>query len=250
MDREQHSAENSHEKEGHMGLKRKPPPGNVRRVAAIGGNLRSTIMSKANETIQCESFQERKLALLFDRDPTIHAYRSQPERFPFVDSQGNAHTYVPDFLVWRTSGEVEIHEVTLSARRDQPRSRERETAAHRICQERGWRYVVHTEESLPQATEAANLLALHRYRPRAYAHPAVTRAAHERLHKHGQLAFQQLSADITEQLGLPTPMVVSALCHLLWHGMLVADLSHQLIFHDATPRADLLVWLPAGGPTS
>jgi hypothetical protein len=232
-----------------MGLKRKPPPGNVRRVAAIGGNLRYTITSKANETIQCESFQERKLTLLFYRDPTIHAYRSQPERFPFVDSQGKARSYVPDFLVWRVGGEVEIHEVTLSARRDQPRLREREAAAHRICQERGWRYVVHTEESLPQATEEANLLALHRYRPSAYAHPAVTRVAHERLHERGLLAFRQLSSDITEQLGLPTPTVVSALCHLLWHDILVTDLRHQLIFHDAAPRADLLVWLPTGGPT-
>jgi hypothetical protein len=238
------------EKEGHMGLKRKPPPGNVRRVAAIGGNLRFTITNKANETIQCESFQERKVTLLFDRDPSIHAYRSQPERFLIVDSQGKARTYVPDFLVWRTSGEVEIHEVTLSARRDQPRLREREAAARRMCQERGWRYVVHTEESLPQATEEANLLALHRYQPSAYAHPAVTRVAQERLHEHGPLAFRQLCSDIMQHLGLPTPTVVSALCHLLWHGMLVADLCHQLIFHDAAPRADLIVWLSTGGHTT
>lgn len=232
-----------------MGLKRKPPPGNVRRVAAIGGNLRYTITSKANETIQCESFQERKLTLLFDRDPTIHAYRSQPERFPFIDTQGKAHTYVPDFLVWRTGGEVEIHEVTLSARRDQPRLREREAAARRVCQERGWRYVVHTEESLPQATEEANLLALHRYRPSAYAHPGVTQLVQARLHERGPLAFQQLSSDIMRQLGLAAPTAVSALCHLLWHGVLVADLCHQLIFHDAAPRTDLIVWLPTGGHT-
>jgi len=233
-----------------MGLKRKPPPDNVRRVAAIGGNLRYTITSKANETIQCESFQERKLTLLFDRDPTIHAYRSQPERFPFVDAQGNSHTYVPDFMVWRTGGEVEIHEVTISARRDQPRLREREAAARRMCQERGWRYIVHTEQSLPQATEVANLLALHRYRPSAYAHPGVTRVAQERLQRRGPLAFQLLSSDIMQQLDLTTPTVVSALCHLLWHGMLATDLCHQLIFHDAAPRADLIVWIPTGGHTS
>lgn len=44
-----------------MSLKRKPPPGNVRRVASIGGNLRYTITSKADQTIQCESFLERVL---------------------------------------------------------------------------------------------------------------------------------------------------------------------------------------------
>ncbi len=99
-----------------MALKRKPPAGNIRRVAPIGNNLRYAITSKANETVQCESFQERKLTLLFDRDPTVQEYRSQPERFAFTDSQGNSHTYVPDFIVWKTTGEIEIHEVTLTSR--------------------------------------------------------------------------------------------------------------------------------------
>jgi len=86
-------------------------------VAPIAGNLRYAITSKADETVQCESFQERKLTLLFDRDPTIREYRSQPERFSFTDTQGKTRTYVPDFLVWKITGEVEVHEVTLSARR-------------------------------------------------------------------------------------------------------------------------------------
>ena len=143
-----------------MGLKRKPPPGNVRRIASIGVNLRYTIASKANETVQCESFQERKLTLLFDRDPTVQEYRSQPERFTFTDAQGRSHTYIPDFMVWRTSGEVEIHEVTLTSRQDRLSIQEREKAALAICRQRGWRYVVHTEQSLPQPTEEATLLAL------------------------------------------------------------------------------------------
>jgi len=136
-----------------MALKRKPPTGNVRRVAPIGNNLRYSITSKADETIQCESFQERKVTLLFDRDPTIQEYRSQPERFTFTDSQGKSHTYTPDFIVWKTTGEVEIHEVTLISRQERFSIQEREKAARKICQERGWRYVVHTEATLPQATE-------------------------------------------------------------------------------------------------
>src|SRR2546429_9552424 len=103
-----------------MALKRKPPPGNVRRVAPIGKNLRYTITSKADETVQCESFQERKLTLLFDRDPTVQAYSSQPERFAFTDEEGHSRTYVPDFMVWRTTGEIEIHEVTLTERKVRP----------------------------------------------------------------------------------------------------------------------------------
>ena len=232
-----------------MGLKRKPPAGNVRRIASIGGNLRYTITSKAKETIQCESFQERKLTLLFDRDPTVQEYRSQPERFTFTDTQGRSHTYIPDFMVWRTSGEVEIHEVTLTSRQDRLSIQEREKAANAICRQRGWRYVVHTEQSLPQPTEEANLLALYRYHPTSYAHSNVTRFVQERLQYDKSLTFQQISQEVIQCLGLPLPTVVSALCHLLWHGLLVTDLSHQLIFHNATPRANLSVWLEAGGPS-
>lgn len=230
-----------------MGLKRKPPPGNVRRVASIGGNLRYTVVSCANETVQCESFQERKLTLLLDRDPTVQEYRSQPERFVFTDSQGKSHTYVPDFIVWRTNGTVEIHEVTLTSRQDRLSIQEREKAAREICQQRGWRYIVHTEQSLPQPTEEANLLALYRYHPTSYAHSDVTRVVQERLRDGSSLTFQQLSLEIIQHLDLPLPTVVSALCHLLWHGLLATDLGHQLIFHNAAPRADLSVWLPTGG---
>src|SRR5256885_15616868 len=97
-----------------MALKRKPPPGNVRRVAPIGKNLRYTITSKAHETVQCESFQERKVTLLFYRDPTVQQFLSEPERLAFTDAQGNSHTYLPDFTASRTTGEVIIHEVTLT----------------------------------------------------------------------------------------------------------------------------------------
>src|SRR5713226_6163121 len=164
-----------------MALKRKPPTGNVRRVAPIGENLRYAITSKDGETVQCESFQERKLAFVFERDPTVQAYRSQPERVAFTDSQGALHTYVPDFIVWKTTGEIEIHEVTLTSRREKFSSAEREKAAHAICQQRGWRYVVHTEATLPGTTEEANLLALYRYRPSIYGNEAIAAAIRQRL---------------------------------------------------------------------
>src|SRR2546428_13589057 len=119
-----------------MALKRKPPPDNIRPVAPSDNNLRYAVTSKGDETIQCESFQERKLTLVFDRDPTVQAYRSQPERFAFTDAQGTSHTYVPDFIVWRTTGEVEIHEVTLTSRQEKLSTAQREKAGHEISQQR------------------------------------------------------------------------------------------------------------------
>src|SRR3989441_9202791 len=207
-----------------MALKRKPPAGNVRRVAPIGNNLRYAITSKANETVQCESFQERKLTLLFDRDPTIREYRSQPMQFTFTDAQKKTHTYVPDFMVWKTTGEIEIHEVTLTSRQEKMSIQAREQAAREICQMKGWRYVVHTEETLPQATEEANLLALYRYRPTIYANPAVEAAVRARLGQEERKGLRVLIEDIAQALSLPRPVVISAVCHLLWHQIIEADL--------------------------
>ncbi len=226
-----------------MALKRKPPSGNVRRVAPIGTNLRYTITSKANETVQCESFQERKLTLLFERDPTILEYRSQPERFAFTDDQGASHTYVPDFMVWRKTGEIEVHEVTLTERRDRFSQASREKAARAICQQRGWRYVVHTEKTLPQATEEANLLALYRYRPTIYHHPAVTAAVGERLGSGEPKELHLLITEIAQHLSLPRPTVVSAVCHLLWHQVIAVDLQLTLLFVDAALAVHIPVHL-------
>ncbi len=216
-----------------MALKRKPPAGNVRRVAPIDNNLRYAISSKADETVQCESFQERKLTLLFERDSTVQEYRSQPERFTWTSSQGTSHTYVPDFMVWKTTGEIEIHEVTLTSRQDRLSIQEREKAARSICQQRGWRYVVHTEATLPGATEEANLLALYRYRPSIYANAAVTTAIRQRLSGDGEKTAHILIADLAHALFLPTPTVISAFCHLLWHQVLATDLTSRLLFVNA-----------------
>jgi hypothetical protein len=227
-----------------MTFKRKPPSGNIRRVAPIGGNLRYTVTGKADQTIQCESFLERKLTLRFDRDPSIRTYVSQPEQFPYVDTQGKTHTYTPDFMVWRITGEVEIYEVTLTSRRNQSRLVEREKAARQICKERGWQYVVHTEATLPQPTEEANLLALARYRPTAYARPDVTCFVKAHLpNMPSPVLFHTLITEVTQHLHLPEALVVPTLCHLLCQGVLEIDLCHQLIFQDARPRVSLLVWL-------
>ena len=61
-----------------MGLRRKPPANNVRRVAAIENNSRYAITNKNGETVQCESHREYGLTLRFDRDSRVKNFRSQP----------------------------------------------------------------------------------------------------------------------------------------------------------------------------
>jgi hypothetical protein len=226
-----------------MALKRRPPQNNVRRVASIAGNLRYTITNKADQTVQCESFLERKLTLRFDRDPSIRSYTSQPERISYLDTEGKSHTYIPDFMVWKTTGEIELHEVTLTSRSTHKHIQERAAATRSICKERGWLYIVHTEATLPQATEEANLLALAHYRPTAYANEDVTYLTREQLTViTSPVLLHALVTQITQTVPLQESTVVPALCHLLWHGIIETDLCHTLLFQNAALRRDIFIW--------
>ena len=227
-----------------MGLSRKPPAGNVRRVHSTGRSLRGVIVNKVGRLVQFESMQERALLLRLERDPTIRDYGSQPERFHFSDQDGQPHTYTPDFIVWRESGATEIHEVTLSHRRTQPLIRQREIAAQTICQTRGWTYLVHTEHTLPGPTELANLLALYLYRPTVYANAHVNGLASRRLGKSGPTPLISLAQALAQDLGLPQPQVIASLCHALWHGHLETNLN-QLLFRDGQVVPEAHVWRSA-----
>lgn len=225
-----------------MSLKRRPPVGNVRRVAAIGKNMRGVMTNKMGRVVQFESALERSLLLRLDRDRSVRDYGSQPETFHFADDQGKQRTYTPDFIVWRCDGTVEIHEVTLTSRQIRPSIRLREAAAAAICQKRGWRYLIHTEQTLPQAVELANLLALFHYRPLAYAQPVVAQAVSDYLAEGRTVAIQQLTGQLTARLHLPPAAVAAALYHMLWHGRLQTDL-RQPIFVQGSATENVMVHL-------
>lgn len=225
-----------------MSVKRKPPDGNVRRVVSTGQNMRGTITNKVGRVVQFESFAERSLLLRLDRDATVTDYISQPETFHYDDAAGHPHRYTPDFMVWRKDGTIEIHEVTMTMRQDQPRMVLRQTMAQTICQERQWRYVVHTEQTLPSGTELANLLALYRYRPTAYAYPELTKRISALLGEQQSLTWLELAMALQAGSECSPAEITATLCHRLWHGTLSTDLN-RLILVNATPAADILLCL-------
>jgi hypothetical protein len=172
----------------------------------------------------------------------VQDYGSQPETFHFGDDQGKRRTYTPDFIVWQRDGTVEIHEVTLTHRQTRPTIRLREAAAAAICQQRGWRYIVHTEQDLPQNSELANLLALFHYRPSAYAQTAVAQAASTHLSDGRPATIHQLACQLTTTLNLPQATVAAALYHMLWHGRLQTDL-RQPVFIQGNVAENVTVYL-------
>jgi hypothetical protein len=227
-----------------MPFRRKPPPGNVRRVIGLGNNFRGVTTNKRGHLVQFESEQEHKLLLLLERDRTVADYRSQPETLLFQDTTGRQRKYTPDFQVWRTGGRIELHEVTLVSRREHHASfAEREAAAREICQARGWHYLVHTEETLPSAWEYANLNCLAAFRAETYASSEYQAwwfeqlVGKESVHPRTVLAP---TASIVESGSL-----LNTLYYLLWHGAVQMDWCQPLFWRtDFHPRARIWVTTP------
>lgn len=227
-----------------MGLKRKPPAGNTRRVRSTGRNLCGVITNKVGRTVQFESFAERSLLLRLDRSVDVVDYLSQPEQIVYTDASGKHHSYTPDYQVWHSDGRVSLHEVTLKQRLEQPQMQRRHAAATTVCIERGWGYYIHTESTLPQGSELANLLALWAYRVTSYYDPQVTNAICARL-VDGRQTLYPLVMDIHRQSGLAISQIACCLYHLLWHDVVQMNW-HNLLFQDGVPSPEAVLWLKGG----
>jgi len=224
-----------------MKVKRKPPAQNVRRVSAINGNSRHTIVNKCQRSIQCESFQEYKLVLLLERNPLVLDYVSQPETLSFYTDEGREMTYTPDFKVWMSKGEIILHEVTLTERRNRKTQQQREAAAERICTERSWQYVVHTETTLPIGAELANLQLLFRFRAGGFANPDIVQIVSRLLPAGEHISLCDLITRVSTTTRLDKKQFLPAILHQLWHGQLQIDWQ-KLLFHETDPNPTADIW--------
>lgn len=230
-----------------MALKRKPLPGNVRRVISLGNNLCGVTTNKSGHLVQFESEQEHKLILLLERDPTVTDYVSQPETFCFLDDSGRQRTYTPDFKVWRADGRIELHEVTVEARRlAKDTAPQRETAARMICQRQGWSYFIHTDQTLPSGYEYANLDFLASFRASTYANAETTAWWLKQLTEQGPIHPRAILA--RTRSNLDAGPLLNSLYYLLWHSVIQMDWHQPFIWRgDFHPTAR--IWLPTATST-
>jgi hypothetical protein len=224
-----------------MGLKRKPPTDNSRRVHSNGQTLYGVVTNKAGRTVQFESFAERSLLLRLDRSADVQDYLSQPDPIPYRDPSGKSYHYTPDFKVWHTDGHISLHEVTLTVRAETLQLQQRHAAAVQFCHARGWPHYLHTETTLPQGSELANLLALWGYRPRRYADPVIRRSVFTALTT-GEQRLSPLAMRLSVACETAPIRVAICLYHLLWHGQISMDWQ-RLLFQDAVPQAETRLWL-------
>lgn len=221
--------------------KRKPPPGNARRVRHIHKNITGVTTNKCGRLVQFESEHERKLILLLERDTTVADFISQPETLTYVDENGRSRQYTPDFQVWRDNGQVELHEVVMTQRRQTKQSiRQRENAARQICRQRHWTYHIHTEETLPAGYEYANLDALATFRADIHADEKIIVWWLTQLQSRGEIHPQTI---LTEASPTHAPgLLLNTLYHLLWHGRVQMVWNAPFIWQSAI-HPDARIWL-------
>lgn len=228
-----------------MNMKRKPPTGNVRRVISLGNNFRGVSTNKRGHLVQFESEQERKLILLLERDTSVVDYVSQPETLIFYDEGGRQRRYTPDFQVWRINGETELHEVTIESRRESRKSlQEREVAARLICQERGWQYIVHTDQTLPMGFEYASLDFLSAFRAQSYIDVESSNWWLGKLKGQGQV--HPKFAIIQEEQELKEGILLNNLYSMLWYGKVEMNW-HRPFFWRGDFHPQARIWLSEEG---
>jgi hypothetical protein len=224
-----------------MIYKRKPPPGNARRVRHINKNIAGITTNKCGRLVQFESEQERKLILLLERDATVTDFISQPETLRYVDENGRSRQYTPDFQIWRDNGQIELHEVVITQRRQTKETiRQRENAARQICQQRHWTYHIHTEETLPVGYEYANLDVLATFRANTYANEEIATWWLNQLQSRGPVHPQLI---LTEAPPIHTHgLLLNTLYHLLWHSRVQMVWDAPFIWRGSF-HPDARIWL-------
>jgi hypothetical protein len=182
---------------------------------------------------------------MLDRDPSVVSYVTQPLTISFVDENGKKRHYTPDVKVMHSDGTVEIHEVTVAERRATDSARRRERAAREVCKSRGWKYIIHTEATLPGPTMDANLNYLITYRATAYADPDVIYAIQKDLEISSDgMPIYTLVIRIAKRTSVAKPRVLSTLLHMLWHGYAETDLD-KLLISDGRVIRETMVY-PSG----
>lgn len=222
-------------------MKRKPPHGNVRRVASINGNIRGVTTNKCGRLVQYESEQERKLILLLERDPSVTDFASQPEKIEYHDSLGKRRRYTPDFKVWRSNGGIELHEVSVESRGTRANQRERELAANQVCEARRWRFQIHTDRTLPAGAVYANLDFLSMFRGADCT--TATMQSWWRGKLQPVVAMKPLQALVSVSDVIERRQLLAAMYYLLWHHVLEMDWEELLVARGKL-RQGAMIWLP------
>ncbi len=204
----------------------------VRKVSNRGGNVIGSFPSLIKgEKIMYESTIERDYVFVLKFDPFVLTYRAQPMVITGTDTEGNAHTYTPDFLVVRTDRK-EIVECKPEELLDHPHTRQQIQLGEAWAAANNHQFVIVTDTELRKDHTLANLKLLWRFcRTTVPTAMLASCIAHLKAQSKG-IAFEDVARFLasladTSEMQHPyrqAPFIYS----MLFHHILQADLTRPI----------------------
>jgi hypothetical protein len=175
-----------------------------------------------------ESTIERDLVFFFKFDPSVVTYHAQPMVITGTDTEGNAHSYIPDFQVVRTDRK-EIVECKPEELLDHPHTRQQIQMGEVWAAANNHQFVIVTDTELRKDHTLANLKLLWRYCRTAVPTAMLASCiAHLKAQPKG-IAFEDVArflASIADSPEMQQPYRQAPFIYsMLFHHILQADLT-------------------------
>lgn len=101
-----------------------------------------------NKIIWCRSKFEYQCLEYIDTDPETDRYEYESIHIKYTHPDGYVRNYIPDFLVYYTDGSIHLAEAKYTTEIDDPVNQAKFAAAQDYCNERGWKFVIWTENDI------------------------------------------------------------------------------------------------------
>ncbi|WNI20051.1 TnsA-like heteromeric transposase endonuclease subunit [Actinacidiphila sp. ITFR-21] len=175
----------------------------------------------ARDHVGYESWLERDRLILMDRDPQVAAIASQPFWLHWHDGV-RSRRHAPDYFVRLADGRGRVVDVRADDQVDKAAA-ESFAATEDACRAAGWEFV---RVGVPDPVFMANVRWLARYRRRRCLRWLIAARLLEVFEKPTRLLDGVLEAG--DRLA-----VLPVLFHLMWSGVLTADLQGELLHDDS-----------------
>lgn len=181
---------------------------------------------KLGRMVRYGSTIERDLLYFLEFWQAVSWYQEQPMTIEWIMADGQSRRYTPDYEIHEGSVKT-LAECKPADRLDSSQAEQQRRIGQAWAEENGYRFVTFTDTELRAGHQLANLKLLWRYarlRSNRSTQPILEQIRHD---------GPSSAAELCDKLHLPPAVVISVVCHLLFHHRLRMDL-HQP-FTTATP---------------
>ncbi len=223
----------------------------VRKVSNHGGNIIGSFPPQIKgEKVRYESTIERNLVYFFKFDPTVITYYAQPMIITGTDTEGNTHTYIPDFLVVRTDRK-EIIECKPEALINSSHAQQQIAIGREWALNNNHDFAIVTDTNLHSGHTLENLKILWRYSRQTIPTATLARCI-DYMEKHLEgVSFQDLALYLstlaTQELQQPfmqAPLIYNMLFrHILRTELTVPITRETLLWRSLAPTAAPLTYI-------